>query len=271
MVNLIGKIGFLLGNMKSLTTSLRILSAFCGERLNWGVSELAQSLCLEKALVSKNLSCLREAGFLKQDGQSKAYSPGIRSFLLGAQFLHNNALVREAGAELRRLADSTGHTSTLCALQGTNVIHLAAVEGPHFLDIGWRVGTLVPFHASAVGKVLLAFAPPKLLDDAIADQGMRRFTKKTICEPSVFKKQLAKTVQVGWSETDQETMNGLAAQAVPVFGAEQHVVAALGLIFPRHAVSPAARTKQIGALHESARRISLRLGVQVYPYGKARR
>ena len=80
--------------MKSLVTSLKILSAFSGERASWGVSQLANSLALEKPLVSKHLSCFRDAGFLQQDPKTKAYSPGIRSFLLGSQFLNNNALVR---------------------------------------------------------------------------------------------------------------------------------------------------------------------------------
>jgi DNA-binding IclR family transcriptional regulator len=256
--------------MKSLETSLRILSAFCGERSTWSVTELASALCLEKPLVSKNLSCFRAAGFLRHDALTRTYSAGIRSFLLGAQFLNNNPLVREAGAELRRLAERTRQTSTLCILEGSDVVHLASVEGPHFLDVGWRVGTWLPFHATAVGKVLFAFADPSLLEKAISSRGMRRFTATTICDPEAFKKQLAQTVQTGWSETNQESMNGLAAQAVPVFGAEPHVVAALGLIFPRHAVTSAERTKQINALHSSARKISIRLGAQVYPYGKVR-
>jgi DNA-binding IclR family transcriptional regulator len=257
--------------MKSLQTSLRILSAFCGERDSWGVSDLANALSLEKALVSKNLSRFRESGFLQQDARTKVYSPAIRSFLLGSRFLSNNLLAQEAGSELRRLVERTGQTSTLCILEGSDVVHLASVEGPDFLDVGWRVGTWLPFHATAVGKVLFAFAEPQLLDKAVARHGMRRFTKTTICDTELFKKQLAKTVQTGWAATDQESMNGPAAQAVPVFGAEQQVVAALGLIFPRHAVTTAARAKQIVALHDSARKISVRLGANVYPYGKARR
>src|SRR6476660_1953686 len=181
--------------MKALQTSLRILSAFCGERTTWGVTELAAALNLEKPLVSKNLACFRDAGFLQQDGVTKLYSPGIRSFLLGSQFLSSNLLVRESSAELRRLTERTGQTSTLCVLAGIDVFHLASVEGPHFLDVGWRVGTWVPFHAMAVGKVLFAFADPSLLEKAISSRGMRRFTATTICDPEAFKKQLAQTVQ----------------------------------------------------------------------------
>jgi DNA-binding IclR family transcriptional regulator len=257
--------------MKALQNSLRILSAFFGERTTWGVTDLAAALQLEKPLVSKNLSCFRDAGFLQQDAVTKLYSPGIRSFLLGSQFLGNNLLVREASVELRRLTERTGQTSTLCVLAGIDVVHLASVEGPHFLDVGWRVGTWVPFHATAVGKVLFAFSEPLVLEQAIASRGMRRFTKTTICDPATFKKQLAHAVQTGWADTNQETMDGLTAQAVPVFGENQRVIGALGLIFPKHAVAAVTRARQIGLLHNSARRISVRLGAQVYPYGKAER
>jgi DNA-binding IclR family transcriptional regulator len=234
------------------------------------VSELADCLALEKPLVSKHLSCFREAGFLQQDGH-KIYSPGVRSFLLGSQFLNNNIILRESAAELRRISVSSGQTSTLCTLEGIDVIHLASVEGPDFIDVGWRVGTWLPFHATAVGKVLYAFAEPAALDKAISTHGMRRFTKATICDPDALKKQLAKAVKTGFAETDQETMEGLAAHAVPIFGAEQKVVAALGFIFARHAVTAPQRAKQIRILQDSARKISVRLGAQVYPYGQARR
>jgi DNA-binding IclR family transcriptional regulator len=257
--------------MKSLNTNLRILGAFCGERSTWSVTELAASLGLEKPLVSKNLACFREAGFLKQDPVTNAYSPGIRSFLLGAQFLNGNDLVREAGAELRRLTERTSQTSTVCILDGCDVVHLASVEGPHFLDVGWRVGTWLPFHATAAGKVLFAYAEPKLLEEAIVKRGMPRFTKTTICSAPKLKKQLAQVAVSGWVETNQETRDGLAAQAVPIYGADQQVVAALGLIFPLHAVNEPERTKQIDLLHNSARTISGRLGAQVYPYGEMRR
>ena len=93
------------------------------------MSDLANALSLEKALVSKNLSRFRESGFLQQDARTKVYSPAIRSFLLGSRFLSNNLLVQEAGSELRRLVERTGQTSTLCILEGSDVVHLASVEG----------------------------------------------------------------------------------------------------------------------------------------------
>lgn len=257
--------------MKSLATSLKILSAFSSERASWGVGELASSLALEKPLVSKHLSCFRDAGFLQQDKRTKAYSPGIRSFLLGSQFLNSNPLVREFAAELRRLSERSGQTTTLCALEDVDVIHLAGVEGQDFLDVGWRVGTWLPFHATAVGKVLFAFSEPALLAEAVAKRGMPRFTETTICDPEVFKRQLVRAVKTGFAETDQETMIGLAAHAVPIIGSGQKVVAALGFIFARHAVKPAQRAKQIRWLQDSARKISARLGAQVYPYGQASR
>jgi DNA-binding IclR family transcriptional regulator len=255
--------------MKSLDTALRVLSAFVRDRDCWGVAELATELAIGKSQVSKILSDLRSAGFVAQDPRTKVYSVGIQSFALGAQYLNNSRLVKEASGVMRRLTDSTAQTTTLCTLHGVDVLHLAAVEGPHFLDVGWRVGTWVPFHATAVGKVLFAFAGEALFRRAVSERGMPRLSPKTVCDPERFAKQLARVRRLGWSATSEETMAGLAALAVPVFGESQAIVAALGFIYPRHAVDETQCRTFVALLHDGARTISARLGAQVYPFGAA--
>jgi DNA-binding IclR family transcriptional regulator len=257
-----------MGAMKALATTLRILSLFATNRSRWGVSEIANELGLGKSVVSKNLASLRAAEFLERDEKTRLYSPGIRSFALGAQYLNNSLLVREAGSVLRRLADETKQTSTLCTLHGLDVLHLASVEGADFLDVGWRVGTWLPFHATAVGKVLFAFAEADLLERAVALRGLESFTATTICDAEQFSRQLVEVRNSGYSETFEETMVGLAAQAVPVVGADGGVIAALGLIFPSREVDRETSRRFLKAAQDGARAISLRMGAQVYPFAK---
>jgi DNA-binding IclR family transcriptional regulator len=93
--------------MQSLATNFRILGTCCGERSTRSGTGLAAALGLEKPLVARNLVGFPDVGFLKQDAATNAYPSDIRSFLPGAQFLIGNDLVREAGAELRRLTERT--------------------------------------------------------------------------------------------------------------------------------------------------------------------
>jgi IclR family pca regulon transcriptional regulator len=257
-----------MGTMKALATTLRILSLFATNRSRWGVSEIANELGLGKSVVSKNLASLHAAGFLERDERTRLFSPGIRAFALGAQYLNNSELMREASGVLRRLADETKQTSTLCTLHGVDILHLASVEGAHFLDVGWRVGTWLPFHATAVGKVLFAFAEADLVERAVATRGLEQFTATTICDAARYETQLEEVRRSGYSETFEETMVGLAAQAVPVVGPGGTVVAALGLIFPSREVDRKAARRYLRSVQDGARAISLRLGAQVYPFAK---
>ncbi|MCW5770366.1 MAG: IclR family transcriptional regulator [Rhodospirillaceae bacterium] len=254
--------------MKSLNTSLRVLRAFTKDRSRWSVGALAEALGLNKSQVSKMLVEFREAGFLRQDPKTREYAVGIHALALAGNYLHDQPLVREAIVVMRRLTDETGQTSALAVLDGTGVLYLAALEGRHFLDVGWRVATWLPFHATAVGKVLFAFADDALVERAVAEVGLPRLSPNTICDPQALKAQFAKIRRSGVGETAEETMQGLGAQAVPILGEGQACIAALGLVYPIHIVSAAKRKLFRGKLHAAARSLSSKMGALVYPFGE---
>jgi DNA-binding IclR family transcriptional regulator len=257
-----------MGNLvKSLTSALRVLSTFADKSGSFSAAEIADALGLGRSHASKILNDLREAGFIDQDPKTRMFAVAARSFALGSQYLANSALARVASGPMRRLADQTGQTTTLCTLHGIDVLHLASIEGRHLLDVGWRVGTWVPFHATAVGKVLYAFAPRSLFEEALAKRGLPRLTPKTICKADTLDEQFVKLRRTGFSETSEETMAGLAALAVPVFGSDQEVLGALGLIYPLHTVESRDRRGLTDELHGAAREISGRMGAQLYPFG----
>lgn len=255
--------------MKSLRTALRVLHAFGRERSRWSVGDLAGHLKLNKSQVSKMLFEFRAAGFLSQDPRSREYAVGIHALALGGNYLQEQPLVREAIVVMRRLTDETGHTTVLAILHDIDVLYLAAVEGRYFLDIGWRVATWLPFHATAVGKVLMAFAGERLVDRAAREKGLRRLTPNTICDVRALKAQFAKVRKSGVAETSEETMPGLAAQAVPVLGERQACIAALGFVYPLHAVPPNKRKLNRSKLQKAALALSSKMGALVYPYGEA--
>jgi len=259
-----------MGNLlKSLKTALRVLQAFTKEQSRWSVGALAETLDLNKSQVSKMLVEFREAGFLRQDPQSREYTVGIRAVALGGGYLHEQPLVHEAIVVMRRLTDHTGQTAALAVRDGIDVLYLAAVEGRHFLDVGWRVATWLPFHATAVGKVLFAFADDTLVDQAAKATGLPRLSPNTICDVKTLKIQFAKIRRTGVVETVEESMAGLGAQAVPILGEGQHCIAALGFVYPLHAVPPTKRKEFRRTLHNAARSLSSKMGARVYPFGES--
>ncbi len=253
--------------MKALSNALALLDAFSSNRGRWSVKDLCDRTGFNKSQVSKVLGAFREAGLLRQDGDTREYSVGLRAVALAANYLNAEPLVHESIGHMRRLANQVEQTAVLSVLDGSKVMYLLGVEGPHFLDVGSRVGTWLPFHATAVGKVLMAFA--------CADPGfklpggeLQRFTRNTVTDRKALAAEFARIRKDGAAFTTGETADGLAAQAVPIVGHGGETIATLGFVYPLHLVTPKKRQSYTELLHDAARQISTRLGAEVYPFGR---
>lgn len=222
---------------------------------------------LKKSQVSKILATLRDSGFLRQNPKTREYSVGLLSVALAGGYINSSRLAREGIALMRELVDTSGQTAVLSVLHDKEIMYLAAVEGPLFIDVGWRVGTWMPFHATAVGKVLVAYLDEAELDAMIASHGLPRLTPQTICDPDTFRAHLSKIRDTGIGETKSEGTRGLGAMAAPVFGEGENVIAALGFVYPAQIVDTQSHRHFSRFLHGAARRLSAKLGAQVYPYG----
>ncbi len=253
--------------MKALSTALRLLREFQTANTPLGVGDLSERLGLHKSQVSKVLNVFREHQLLEQDSLTRKYSVGLGAFTLGARYVNSHPLASEALPVMRKLVDGCRHSATLTIIYGDDVIHLMAVEGPLFVDGRWRVGRLLPYHATSSGKVLLAYESPERLEAILERKGLPRITPRTICDRQKFRAVLRKVRETGVAISRGESVPGLGALAVPVFGRQGAVVAALGLVFPDHLVGSGHEGPFVDLLHAAARRLSARTGAEVYPYG----
>ena len=256
--------------MRSLQSALRVLTEFSkGDAEKLSVRDLCARTGLSKSQVSKILADFRGSGLLVQDPETRDYAVGLRALALAGQFLNTNRLSRTALGPMRELVDLTGHTATLCVLEDLDIMYLVSVESTMFINHGWRVGAWVPFHATAAGKVLVADLPEEAIDRIIGAHGLPRFTPSTVCNVAVLKVQLKQVRKRGIAITHSEGTPGLGAQAVPVFGRDQAVIGALGLVYADHLVSAKASEHLTGVLHDHARVLSHQMGATVYPFGSA--
>ena len=253
--------------MKALANALAVLDAFSSNRGRWSVKDLCDRTGFNKSQVSKVLGAFREAGLLRQDEETREYSVGLRAVALAANYLGAEPLVHESIGHMRRLANQIEQTVVLSVLDGTKVMYLLGVEGPHFLDVGSRVGTWLPYHATAVGKVLIAFASTNPAFK-LPNGELPRFTRNTVTDRKALAAEFARIRKEGVAVTTEETVAGLAAQAVPVMGPRGVALAALGFVYPLHLVTPKKRESYTDLLHDAARQISTRLGADVYPFGR---
>jgi DNA-binding IclR family transcriptional regulator len=253
--------------MKTLNTALQLLKLFESEEQTLSVTEIAEASGLPKSKVSRLLAVFRANGFLEQDAQTRRYRVGLAAFELGANYVKSQALAHEALPVLRAIVERTGHSTTLSVMRNDLILHILAVEGPHYIDGRWRVGKRLPFHATSAGKVLLAGLAPAAFDAFLAGRELTAITSRTVTDAAIFARQIDQVRKTGVSLTRGESAPGLAALAVPVLGRLNATVAALGLVIPDQQFVPQQTLELTALLHHEARRLSIKCGADDYPFG----
>ena len=151
-------------------------------------------------------------------------------------------------------AQASGETVNLAVPGALGVEHLAQVSSRHFLGTGRWVGRRVPYHCTAVGKVLLAFGAA-----ALPDAPLEALTEQTIVDPERLAAELATVRRGGTAAAVDELELGLTAVAAPVRGEGGEVVAAVTVSGPTLRLGPERLAALGPALVREADALSERL------------
>jgi IclR family KDG regulon transcriptional repressor len=213
-----------------------------------GVSELARRSGLSKSTAFRVLKMLERNGVVERVGSN--YRLGSRLHELGtrvysAQHDQIRDVLTPFGADLYELTHQTVH---LAALHGSDVVYIGKLYGHRRSPAPTAVGTRVPAHCTALGKVLLAFDPDAF--DAAISSELPALTQRSITDSCTLAAQLMRVRQEGIAYDDEEAALGLTCVAAPVFGAGNRVVAALSVSGP---VGEFDARKVAGALRRVAR------------------
>jgi IclR family KDG regulon transcriptional repressor len=141
----------------------------------------------------------------------------------------------EAKPFLTDLAQRAKETVYLVVLDQNEILYVDKVEPdeyPSGLAMVSKVGTRMPAHACAVGKVLLSQLTQDRLDQLIKDKGLPKRTDKTITDPARLKEHLFSVRNQGYAVDDEENERGIRCVAAPVRDEEGRVIAAISVSGP---------------------------------------
>ena len=229
------------GLSQSLERGLAVLRAFTPDRPTLGISELARGLALTRSTTHRYVATLATLGYLEQDGPTRKYRLGPRVLDLGFSVLASLDLREVAAPHLRRLTDSTGHTSNLAIRDDTDVILIDRVRGRpgryHHLEFTLHVGSRIPAYCSATGKALLAFLPRPDLEQVLERIDLIQRGPRTLTDKRALLAELDQVRRTGIAVNDEELESALRSIAAPVRARSGEVVAAVNVAVPW---SPAA-------------------------------
>ena len=145
-----------------------------------GVVELAGSLGLPKGTVHGILRTLAHVGFVEQDGITGKYQLGAALLHLGTSYLDVNELRSRAINWADALASRSGEAVRIGTLLDGRALVVHHVFRPDDSLQTVEIGLLLPPHACAIGKVLLAYDGTA----ASAAKGtLEPYTRRTLSTP----------------------------------------------------------------------------------------
>jgi IclR family acetate operon transcriptional repressor len=200
-------------HLSSIDKALDVLGHLHAAGTPCGVSELARALGLPKSSTHRLLATLGRRGLVAQDAGGR-YGPGLGLLPLALGVLDREPIVAAARPSLERLAAALGETAFLTATRRGGIIVLDKIEGGGFLRAAPRIGSTVPVHATAVGKLQLAHGPDAV---EMPVEPFERFTPATRTTARALAADVAAARDAGVAENREEWIAGLAVVAAPVF------------------------------------------------------
>jgi DNA-binding IclR family transcriptional regulator len=217
--------------------ALGLLDAFDEQHRVLSLSQIARRARVPIATAQRRLRDLTD-GRLVQRREDGLFEIGSRMWHLGLLSRHTS--MREAALpHLQDLVAKSGHTVHLGVLDGDLAMIVDRIAGTRTLPTRHLPGARLPLHCTAIGKVLLAFAPREVQERALA--ALSRHTPFTITDPVIMRAQLDAVVRTRIVDSHQQHRMGVTSVAVPVIGQAGSVLAGIAIMAPAEASLDAHR------------------------------
>ncbi|HHY42106.1 MAG TPA: IclR family transcriptional regulator [Thermoanaerobacterales bacterium] len=245
--------------VQSVRRAMMILEELATEKEGLGVTELAKRINLHKSTVHRMLTTLLNQGYVEQTVSSDKYRLGMKLLFLGGAILERMDIRREAHDLLKELSEKVNETVHLVVPDGYRAIYIDKLDSNKTIRMYSQIGRIAPLHASAVGKVILAFSEESFIHKVI-EKGLTRFSAKTITEPKKLMEHLKKIRELGFAVDDEENEEGIRCVAAPIFDYTGKVIGAISVSGPTVTVTQ-EKIKEISeSVVDCAKKISQRMG-----------
>jgi DNA-binding IclR family transcriptional regulator len=247
-------------SVKILDKTFRLLGVFSETRPEWRVTDIATTLAMPKSTVHRILRVLCGHEYVAQDHVTGRFRLGVAALELGLRAQAGRELRQAAAPVLQRLAAQTGETALVIVPNGARdrAVCVERAETRAGLKLILEVGRHAPLYAGASSKVLLAYMTDAEIEHVIAD-GLARIAPRTITNASALLRDLARIRRRGWAYSVEETNEGAAGVAVPIFDRNGDIAAGLSIVGPMMRFT----ARRIPALVGDARRAAETIARQV--------
>ena len=223
-----------------------VLDALAEARTELGTNEIARRTGINVSSISRLLSTLVSAGLVQHVPSSGRYRLGVRILQLAGAARDSLDIRAVSRPYLEELTELTGETSTLSLPGEHDLLTVDFVQSPRSVRSVAEIGRNSVAHATAAGKVFLAWG------GRLPDGDLAVYTEQTIVDRSALAAEIAKVAERGWAQAVGEREEDLNAVAAPVRDAAGRLRAVLGVQGPALRFRPRAMRAAVDPLVERA-------------------
>ena len=216
---------------KSLVKALQIIDCLCGDKEDFGISEISKELNLNKSNVYDIMTTFEHFGYIKKDPKSRRYSLSIRFLEIAHKVSAQFTCQAKARDVINKISDEIGEVVYFGIPNGDKVMYLEGAFPHQSVSAKPVIGMTAPLTCTGIGKALLANYSE---EDAakVLSKPLIAYTDNTITDPVLLKEELRRIKQRGYSIDNMEHEFGIKCVAVPVFDGNNRLEGALSITGP---------------------------------------
>jgi DNA-binding IclR family transcriptional regulator len=240
--------------VQAVVFALQILEYLAQHRSTVGVTDLARVFDTTKSRMHRHLQTLVAAGYVMREEETERYRSGARLIAFGRAVSENFELTSAARPVMESLRTSLGHAVTLSQPEHDGMRVIATIGGKSAFEIGVKPGSTLAAHATAQGKLLLAFGGDAVMERSLAKAPSRN----TPFTP--LRAELDQIRRQGWATAPNQAIIGLNALAAPIMDALGSFVGAIAIVDSVQFIPEDPSAKQIKQIVDAGKRISANIG-----------
>ncbi|WP_373068688.1 IclR family transcriptional regulator [Gemmatimonas sp.] len=207
-----------------LTRAFRIIDAFNPGEHSLSLTELAKRAGLPKSTAHRLISQLEEWGVLERRGARIRL--GLQLFEWGSAVPRQSILKERGNTYAESLSRATRTVVQIGIVDAGEVLYISKVGASFESRIPTSVGSRMPAHCTGLGKAVLAFSCPDVVEQAV-ERGLAPRTRHSIVSKRVLADELAAVRERGAAIDREEAVLGITCVAAPVLGSDGFAIGAV--------------------------------------------